>query len=59
MTAPGSNVTMLTCMSCAMSSESTNRVVAQRPSVPGMATGSTSASLVTKAFGAAIWSTGS
>ena len=39
---PGSNVTMLTCMSWRKSLGSTKRVVAQRPSVPGMATGSMS-----------------
>ena len=49
--APGSKLTMLTCMSCRRSVGSTNRVVDHLPSVPGMEIGSMSFSFVTKASG--------
>ncbi|MNW02123.1 hypothetical protein D3C71_1978630 [compost metagenome] len=52
MIAPGSKVTMVMCMSCRRSLGSTKRVVAHLPSVPGMAEGVISASLVKKASGA-------
>ena len=45
---PGANVTMFTCMSCARSPGSTNRVVAHAPSVSGIGVGSMSCSRVTK-----------
>ena len=57
MTAPGSSVTMVTCMSWRMSDGSTKRVVAHLPSVPGMAIGAISFSLAKIASGMSMPST--
>ena len=59
MTAPGSNVTMVTCMSWRTSVGSTKRVVAQRPSVSGISDGAISCSFSTSGSGAGSPSTGS
>ncbi len=54
---PGSNVTMLICMSWRTSSMPTNRCVHQAPSVSGIGSSGTSTSLVTNASGTSTPST--
>ena len=59
MTAPGLKVTMLQCMSCRRSAESTKRVVDQTPLVSGMGVGSVVASDARMNSGAAMFGAGS
>ena len=57
MAPPGSKLTMLTCMSCRVSSGSTKRCVLQAPSVPGIGSALTSVSWSTNASGTSMPST--